>query len=120
MIGYVDDSGRALVSLRVQSEHSISEVELQVWIDTGFTGDLVLPQSVVNSMNLRASSSIEAVLADGSRATLLVYSCLMNWFDELRELEVLGNDGASPLLGVGLLRSRRLLIDYNANTIQLD
>ena len=32
-----------------------------------------------------------------------VHLCLIKWFGEIRELNVVANDGSNPLLGVGLL-----------------
>ncbi len=44
MTGSVDGSGRALVRIRLKNPSDATETELDAWIDTGFTGELVLPQ----------------------------------------------------------------------------
>ena len=41
MNGSVDDSGRALVRIRLKHPTDSTEAELDAWIDTGFTGELV-------------------------------------------------------------------------------
>ncbi len=44
MKGHVDNIGRALVIALVRPSDAAAIREIQVWIDTGFNGDLVLPQ----------------------------------------------------------------------------
>lgn len=75
--------------------------EIEVWIDTGFTGDLVLPQFMIDEWQLAQSGSVDAILADGSQIELRTYSCMVEWFGRDRPLEVIAKDGDFPLLGVG-------------------
>lgn len=44
MTGVVDQAGRALLRIRLRRPVAGTESELNAWIDTGFTGELVLPQ----------------------------------------------------------------------------
>jgi predicted aspartyl protease len=66
MKGIVDDSGRAILPVKILCTKHPTGVQVDVWIDTGFTGDLVLPASVIEDLQLEASGSIDGVLADGS------------------------------------------------------
>jgi len=66
MTGSVDDSGRALVRIRLKNPADVAEAELDAWIDTGFTGELVLPQQNVTSLGLPLGPSVMARLANGS------------------------------------------------------
>ena len=77
MNGTVDSGGRSLLSVELRSSDLSKNAQIDVWIDTGFTGDLVIPQSVIDALGLRRSSSIDAVLADGSQTELNTYSCLI-------------------------------------------
>ena len=57
----------------------------------------------------------------GWSATVLeVYSCLIEWFGHVQQIEVIANTGTSPLLGVGLLQGHRLIIDYTACTVTIE
>ena len=47
MKGTVDDSGRAILPVEILCGKHPVGVQVDVWIDTGFTGDLVLPQSLI-------------------------------------------------------------------------
>ena len=59
-------------------------------------------------------------MADGSQIELNTYSCLIDWFGTERSLEVIANEGAIPLLGVGLLLGKELRVDYQNLTVSLE
>ena len=111
MKGVVDNGGRSLLTVELKSSDQSAAAEVEVWIDTGFTGDLVMPQAAINALGLLQSGSIDAVLADGSQTELNTYSCVIEWFGTERNLEVIANDGDYPLLGVGLLLGLELRVD---------
>jgi predicted aspartyl protease len=94
MIGLVDSAGRALLDIEVRSDPKVPPLAITAWIDTGFTGDLVLPQPIINKLGLQLSGTVGAVLADGSQVAMTAYRCYIRWFDDLRRLEVVANDGA--------------------------
>ena len=120
MTGVVDDFGRALLRLLIRHPAGMPETELDVWIDTGFTGELVLPQQHVAALGLPLGLGIDATLADGSKVQLDAYICLLDWFGEWKRVEVIANQGRFPLLGVGLLLDRKLHIDYGAKTLSIE
>lgn len=117
MTGSVDGSGRAFVRIRLRNPTDATEVELNAWVDTGFTGELVLPQQNVVSLGLPLGPTVMARLANGSDIQLETYTCLLEWFDEWKRIEVVANQGQYPLLGVGLLLDHDLHIDYRAKSI---
>jgi clan AA aspartic protease len=94
-------------------------MDCDAWVDTGFNGELVLPQSNVLALGLPRSAGIAATLGDGSQIVLDTYTCRIDWFGTSREIEVITNNGQWPLLGVGLLLSHELHIDYRALTMTL-
>jgi clan AA aspartic protease len=89
-------------------------------VDTAFTGELVLPRLEIERLGLPQSSAITAGLADGNQVLLETFSCLLEWFDEERQVEVVESSGQLPLLGVGLLRRHRLEIDYRLQTMVIE
>jgi clan AA aspartic protease len=119
MNGQVDNSGRALLPITLRDAATGVSAASEAWIDTGFTGDLVVPRSLLTSLGAKPTSTAIGILADGSQVTLDTYSCLIDWFGQVRPVEVLANDGAYPLLGVGLLNGNRLTIDYIAGSLSL-
>jgi clan AA aspartic protease len=120
MNGRVDRCGRALVTVSVRPSDVAAAHEIQVWIDTGFNGDLVLPRREIEDLALPESGTVKATLADGSEVTLKRHLCLIDWFGEQRDLEVVANEGEYPLLGVGLLLGRDLRISYRSGEITIE
>lgn len=120
MNGFIDENGRALLSVELQPNPASDVVAIEVWVDTGFTGDLVLPQNAIASLGLARSGSVDAILADGSQIELDTYTCFVNWFGEERRLEVVANEGDYPLLGVGLLFGLELRVNYHTLELTLD
>ena len=120
MNGHVDSYGRALVTVSIRPSDVAAAHDVQVWIDTGFNGDLVLPQQQIDDLELPDSGTVKAILADGSEVALQRYICQIDWFGEQRELEVVANEGEYPLLGVGLLLGHDLHISYRSGDITIE
>ena len=120
MNGEVDRSGRALIVLKVRPSKDADASDLTAWIDTAFTGELVISRATIERLGLQQSGAVMAGLADGTEVVLETYGCTIEWFGEQRPVEVIQNDGEFPLLGVGLLRDRRLEIDYRSRTLRIE
>jgi predicted aspartyl protease len=77
MTGVVDGFGRALLPIRLKEPATTKLVDLQAWIDTGFTGELVLPKSAISSLGLARANVVRAELGDGSEAVFDTYACTL-------------------------------------------
>lgn len=66
------------------------------------------------------TGTVKAILADGSEVALQRYACLIDWFGDLRDLEVVANDGEYPLLGVALLMGYDLHISYRSGNVTIE
>ena len=80
MNGEVDVSGRALIVLSIRPSHGADAVSLQAWVDTAFTGELVIPQATMTRLGLPQSAAVMAGLADGTQVVLDTFSCVIDWF----------------------------------------
>jgi clan AA aspartic protease len=120
MNGRVDGAGRALVRIGVKPSATATAVEIEAWVDTGFTGELVLPQERIAALSLPVSAVVRVELGDGSETMLNTYTCLIEWFGQVKQIEVIANTGQFPLLGVGLSRSCTLTVDYASQTLTID
>jgi clan AA aspartic protease len=119
MIGRIDNRGRALVTIALRSVSGDQTSTVEAWIDTGFTGALILPRETIRNLGLSKVGSIGAELGDGSTVFLDRFSCVIEWFSEEREVEAVSNDGRFPLIGIGLLREHRLTVDYPKHKLTL-
>jgi predicted aspartyl protease len=79
-------------------------------IDTGFTGDLMIPEWVVLELEWIYRGVQEAVLGDGSYCDFEVYVGSLIWDGQVRTVEV--NACASGVLvGMGLLEGWKLEVE---------
>lgn len=99
--GHVNANREAIIPLIVLDaegrEHGIEAI-----IDTGFTGFLVLPASLIDTLHLRWRARAAAMLGDGSTHVFDVYAATVVWDGSPRLIEV---DAANtePLVGMSLL-----------------
>ena len=119
MTGRVDSAGRALLSISLKPSATAPAVEIEAWVDTGFTGELVLPQDRIVALHLPQSAAVRVALGDGSETVLNTYSCVIEWLSQDKPIEVIANTGQFPLLGVGLLQDQTLTIDYGSRTLTI-
>ena len=107
----VFDGSEAVVSLEVSGTGSSRDTtNIQVVIDTGFTGHLTLPPETVRSLSLPERGFVEVELADGEMATLGAYEAQVLWHERPRRVPVYEADGG-PLVGMSLLRGSTLTIE---------
>ena len=88
-----------------------STLPIEFVIDTGFTGDLCLPQEAVSLLRLPFIYDLPANLADNSEVLLPVHEAVVIWNGEEREVRVLAT-GRRPLLGTALLEEHELVVQF--------
>lgn len=119
MTGKVDDYGRPLLAIGVVNPKSGAQVVCEAWVDTGFTGSLMLLPDHLAALGATPVSTATIQLADGSHAEVPTHKCVVNWFGAQREISVLAGTGKFALVGLLLLDDCRLVIDYPARTVEL-
>jgi clan AA aspartic protease len=109
MQGLVDQNCEATIRLVVGNTNSQRQV-IDAVIDTGFTGFLTLPLSVLFKLDLQAYRREEGTLGDGSTCIFDVYRGVVNWDGEFRRIDINAAD-TTPLVGMGLLYGYRVQFD---------
>lgn len=109
MQGIVDQNCEATIRLVLGNVDSQRQM-IDAVIDTGFTGFLTLPSSVLADLNLRAYRREEGILGDGSTCVFDVYRGLVIWDGELRRIDINESD-TEPLVGMSLLYGYRMQLD---------
>ena len=120
MIGIVDESQRALLTVPVAADKNAKPELVRVWIDTAFNGCLAIPRRQIERLRLKQASTTQAVLADGQVVDLETFTAYLDWFGKVYRTQVVANDGEFPLLGTMLLTRRKLMIDYTAKDVVLE
>jgi clan AA aspartic protease len=109
MQGIVDQNCEVTIRLVVGNVDSQRQM-VDAVIDTGFTGFLTLPFSVLANLNLRAYRREEGILGDGSTCIFDVYRGLVLWDGEFRQIDINESD-TTPLVGMSLLYGYRMQLD---------
>ena len=78
-------------------------------MDTGFSGDLILPPDAVARIGLEYENRTPLYLADGQEIEAAVHLGCVKWLGREREVNVLALDG-QPLLGMTLLAGCKITI----------
>ncbi len=107
--GAVNAALVAVVTLTVQGPAGRSR-DIEAVIDTGFTGFLTLPPTLVAELGLPYDGTGWAVLADGTEARFDVHSAVMLWDDGPRRVYVYAAD-AAPLVGMQTLHRHSLYVE---------
>lgn len=110
--GTVNEMLEATLSLLVSGEEGKSQT-VDLIIDTGFSGAITLPLSVIRELGLVWLCREQGKLADGNLHPFDVYTAMVVLDDSEYAVEVEAAD-IEPLLGMSLLFGRRLMIDVHS------
>jgi clan AA aspartic protease len=108
MIGIVNAAREATLRLSVSGPSGQSH-DIEAVIDTGFSGSLTLPPSLISALGLPWLCRQQGLLADGSIHIFDVYVATVLWDGQPRQVEVESVD-AAPLLGMDLLQGCELRV----------
>ena len=106
IIGVVNANREATIRLVVHGADRQTQ-EIEAVIDTGFTGFLTLPSSLIALLGLPWLGRHQAILADGVVRLFDVYAVIVIWDSQSRTVETDAAD-TEPLLGMGMLSGHDL------------
>ena len=117
ILGFVHNR-EAIVQLAVIGDQQKKQ-GIRAIIDTGFTGSLTLPPSMIADLELIWFTQQEGFLGDGSRRTFDVYRGAVIWDGQLRVIEINASDTA-PLVGMALLEGFELRVQaYEGGSVAI-
>jgi clan AA aspartic protease len=99
--GTVTANREAFISLRIPGP-SGQEEDVDAIVDTGFTGTLTLPFSVISSLGLHWLTQGQAILANGQLETFDVYRATVIWDGQPLRI-MLEAAETDPLVGMTLM-----------------
>jgi clan AA aspartic protease len=108
IVGSVTAQVEIIVPLRI-FDVAGTEHEVGAMLDTGFSGSLTLPTSLVSLLGLPLLTQTFAILADGTTQTLDAYEATIIWDGHRRDILIHAID-ADPLLGMKLLLGHDLRV----------
>src|SRR5215831_9709147 len=114
MRGTVTDDGIPIIMLSIAD---------QVWqgiIDTGFNGELELPEDLRAAVHARWIGRMTSLLASGQQSEEDLYLVDFSFDDQIIQAEATFVPGGEILIGTQLLRQYRLEIHFPARTVLLE
>jgi predicted aspartyl protease len=108
----LDAQGLARVTIGVHGPAGI--------VDTGFTGALQLSQTIASRLGLARRALRAVLLANGQLQTVPVYRAEVECLGGRQSVEVLVGSGTLAILGLKLLASHRLVLDYPSSVVQIE
>ena len=107
--GVVNSAYEAVIPLSLRGPAGQAQ-EVEAVIDTGFTGFVTLPPSLVAELGLVFMGTSEATLADGSEVSFDAYDVTVLWEGQPRDV-LIDEADTTPLVGMLLLDRHNLSID---------
>jgi clan AA aspartic protease len=107
MQGIVNQSCEATLPIVIKNNATTQLVDTV--IDTGFSGFLTLPLDIISALGLTWEGRDVATLGDGTSCTFEVYTAIVIWDGQYREIYV-NESETVPLIGIRLLRGYDLRI----------
>ena len=109
IIGKIVNNQEAVIELEVIGVGHPQKIEVAV--DTGFTGELMLPGDLIDVLGFPRIGELPIILGDGSWVTLDLYLGIVVWHAEKRVVQVLKTNDGKALVGMSLLYGNRLILD---------
>lgn len=109
IVGKVNDQLRPMIQLLVEGPTGI-RAPIDVTVDTGYNGELLLSPSLIESLILRSAGESPAVLADGTIVRLPMFEAVLHWDHAMRRITIDAAD-SDLLLGMAMLKEYRLTVD---------
>jgi clan AA aspartic protease len=108
IIGNVNTKREAVLQLAVFGKNQQLQ-GIKAVIDTGYTGFLTLPSTIITTLGLTWYMQQEGILGDGSLCVFNVYEASVIWDGQTTTIEI-NESEADPLVGMGLLEGYELKI----------
>ena len=106
--------GLPLVTILIRSR------EIEALLDTGFDGWLMLPEEIIQELNLQYIGQTDYELADGEIVESKLYEAEMDWLGETKKFPVVATPSDLSLLGMGLLANAKTLLRPAKNILQIE
>ena len=99
---------------------SIESRKVDFVIDTGFNGQLMLPESIVKELSLNEVGEAEYFTADGDVSITQTYLANIDWIGSKKPVFLISTPLNFALIGMGLLRECRIVLQPQKNILELE
>jgi clan AA aspartic protease len=109
MQGWVNQNCEAMLPIVLGYGNAPKQM-VEALIDTGFSGFLSLPLSMIESLGLPWIFSDSVMLGDGSEVIFQMYQATVIWDGQFKVVDVAASE-SEPLLGMSLLYGFKLQVE---------
>ena len=109
ILGRVNDNREAIVQLALRGNENQLRLVRSV-VDTGYTGYLMLPQSMITELAWQCIGTQKGVLGNGSVKSFDVYLGTIIWDGEIQEITINASE-SEALIGMSLLDGYKIEIE---------
>jgi len=97
----------------------VGKKKLKMLLDTGFNGELMIPQKIIDELHLEQIGISDYVTASGEAEETKVYKCTIDFFGGKKEIAVLGTQAPFALAGMELFHECEILIERHKNRVEI-
>lgn len=117
VVGKVNEALEARVTIRIIGGPQ-GTLDVECIIDTGFSGALVLPSSIVDLLELPIVGHEIITMVGDAKDYADIALAQVEWFGEVRREDVIVKE--ESLIGTALLKGTNLSIDYVNMVVRID
>ena len=105
--------GNPIIELPVEGR------KIQLLLDTGFNGHIMLPASIINELALDQIGVSDYLTASGDDRLTKVYIAKIEFFDEKIEVPILSTDADFALAGMELFHNCKIVIERSKDIVEV-
>ncbi len=99
---------------------NIQEKEIDILLDTGFNGHIMLPQEIINKLNLEQIGFSDFSTASGEEHQTNVYKAKIKFFEDEIEIPVISTNSSFALAGMDLFHYCSILIERHKEIVEIN
>ena len=101
-------------------ELKINKAKIKLLLDTGFNGQIMLPQSLIDEFGLAQIGFSDFTLASGEQKRTNIYKVEIDFFDKIIKTDVLSTNADFSLVGMELFHKCRIVIERCNDLVQIN
>jgi len=98
---------------------ALKDKQIEVLLDTGFTGEMMLPQKVIDTLQLEQIGVSDYLMASGEGRVTNVYKTSMKFFDQEKQVIVLSTNADFSLVGMELFHECKIVIERHKQIVEV-
>ncbi|MAF36002.1 hypothetical protein CL622_02690 [archaeon] len=100
-------------------ELGIEGRKTEMLLDTGFNGQIMLPQTIINDLDLEQIGISDYLTASGDGTVARVYKGRLLFFDEERDVSIVSTEADFSLAGMELFQNCKIIIEKNRDIVEV-